>query len=233
MSDQKTVLAVFPAAGSGPSSYDFLEVLSREQSWDFEFFRHPSVDVYTSEDERKQLTLWAHECASRITYADKIMLFGHSMGGLEAVLVSAASPLRSIEKEIILLNTPKPTSDGKIPTMSSLSNRDISCLLEADKFPAVVLEDTDLLDEVCDQLRAHAMIADIFAECVKDVRELPPLTCLSSAEDVFIPASSVEKWREISPQESEIRIISGPHSNTRESAEEIQEVLISVAARKK
>lgn len=196
MDKQHDVIGFFPAAGSGGSTLDCSRELADQLECTLVELPNPSSSGELISGR------WANEVGRLIGVQAapdgdvRLVLVGHCMGGLSAFaltsLMRAADPRARVGA--LLVNTPYPSGDGQIPTMSALSDSAIGALLGAEGFPQELIDDVDMLEEIATGLRAEATVADSVASWVHHRTDRVPLHALSTRGDPFISPGHCEGW---------------------------------------
>lgn len=190
------IIGFFPAAGAGGSTLDSSREIADQLGCALlELPNPPTIDDLTTGRWYNGLE---HIVRAQIAKDgnSRLVLVGHCMGGLSAF--TAASLLRSTSPDVrvgaLVINTPYPGRDGRIPTMSALSDSAIGELLGAEGFPQELIDDVDMLEEVATNLRAEATVADRVAGAIHERTDCVPLHALSTRGDPFITPGDCEGW---------------------------------------
>ncbi|MFF9899345.1 thioesterase II family protein [Streptomyces longispororuber] len=145
--------------------------------------------------------------------ARRIVLAGHSMGGLSAVRLQPALDMKGVRPTgVLVVNTPCPDSSGRIPTMSQLTDPEIAQVLAHDGFPPELLDDEDMLAEIAHGLRGDAAVADRLAERTAPDDRLTDLHVLCGRDDRFIPTERCAAWAHRVSGEFHLTVVPGAHS---------------------
>ncbi|MYU24116.1 alpha/beta fold hydrolase [Streptomyces sp. SID8352] len=212
--EEGVLLVAFPAAGSGGTTLEQLEKLAARQGMDFLSLPNPPTSDAVESGQ------WQRQCLTDLvrtldgTGATLTLLVGHCMGGFSALR------LRGLFAEhtghptgVLLINTPCPDGEGRIPTMSELPDDGIARILAHEGFPQDLLDDEDVLAEVADRLRSEASVADGLARWLRTEDEpLDLLHVLSTRGDFFIPPRHCVTWHERVRGEVHLTVADGGHA---------------------
>ncbi|MFD4788727.1 alpha/beta fold hydrolase [Streptomyces sp. NPDC058459] len=209
-----SLLVAFPAAGSGGTTLEQLEKLAARRGMGFLSLPNPPTAEAVETGE------WQRECLAGLsralddTGAGRVLLAGHCMGGFSALRLRdplAEHAGRAVG--VLLLNTPCPDGEGRIPTMSELADEEIAQILAHEGFPQDLLDDEDVLAEVAGRLRAEASVADGLARRLH-TDGVPPevLHVLSTRGDFFIPPRHCVTWHERVRGETHVTVADGGHA---------------------
>jgi surfactin synthase thioesterase subunit len=225
------LVASFPAAGDGGSTLEQLEALARRRGMAYTALANPpTIDALTSGKWQADVVDQLRDAARRAA-AGRVVLFGHCMGGLSAVvLFDGLAAALSTPVGLLVVNTPCPDAAGRIPTMSSLSDEQIAEVLARDGFPQEVLDDEDLLPEIAEGLRDEALVADRLAEQVGASGGLDTLHVLSTRGDTFIPPEACAGWRHRVSRAFHLSIVDGGHMLDENVAGALDRIIGSVLA---
>ncbi|MEW1612904.1 MULTISPECIES: alpha/beta fold hydrolase [unclassified Streptomyces] len=212
--EESSLLVAFPAAGSGGTTLEQLEKLAARRGMGFLSLPNPAAA------EAVESGAWQQECLTTVsatlgdTGASRTVLTGHCMGGLSALRLRkelvghTGSPAG-----VLLINTPCPDGEGRIPTMSQLADDQIARILAHEGFPQDLLDDEDVLAEVADRLRAEASVADGLARWLHTTGAPPDvLHVLSTRGDFFIPPRYCVTWHERVRGEAHVTVADGGHA---------------------
>jgi surfactin synthase thioesterase subunit len=208
-----TLIASFPAAGSGGSTLEQLAKLAVRRGAAYVAATNPATmdDLVSGR--------WQAESTERIRLAagqasaDRVLLIGHCMGGLSAVrLADGLDSALGRPVSVLLVNTPCPDRAGRIPTMTRLTDAEIADVLAHDGFPQDLLDDEDMLAEIADGLRLDAAVADRLAEWISTAGDLETLHVLSTRGDYFIPPEQCAGWQHRVSGEFHLAIVRGGHA---------------------
>ncbi|MEU3030180.1 thioesterase II family protein [Streptomyces incarnatus] len=145
--------------------------------------------------------------------ARRLVLAGHSMGGLSAIRLLPALGVRETRPiGALVINTPCPDSSGRIPTMSRLPDPEIARILAHDGFPQEVLDDENMLAEIAHGLRGDTVVADRLAERLDPADHLTGLHVLCGRDDRFIPPERCAAWAHRVSGEFRLTVVPGGHS---------------------
>ncbi|MEV1092038.1 alpha/beta fold hydrolase [Streptomyces microflavus] len=208
------LLIAFPAAGSGGTTLEQLEKLAARRGTGFLALPNPPSD------EAVESGSWQKECLTQVSGAlqdtgtGQTLLAGHCMGGFSALrLRDALTAHTGRPAPVLLLNTPCPDRQGRIPTMSSLTDDEIAEILAHEGFPQDLLDDEDVRTEIADRLRAEALVADGLARWLHTDGTPPDiLHVLSTRGDYFIPPRHCVTWHERVPGEVHLTVADGGHA---------------------
>lgn len=185
------LIVSFPAAGAGGTTFRWLAEIAAELGAAHVCLANPpSIDVLESGRWQEETAEEIRRAADRAG-AHHVVLVGHSMGGLSAIQLSA--PL-GVPVRVLVLNTPCPDAEGRIPTMSGCSDAEIGAILTGDGFPPEILDYEDLLAEVAAGVRADAKVADRLAERVNSAGDIAHLHVLATTGDTFIGTERCAEW---------------------------------------
>jgi surfactin synthase thioesterase subunit len=215
----------FPAAGAGSTTFRWLvEAAARRGAAYLSLSNPPSIDAL---DSGRWLAEAAEEVRRAAHRAHSVVLVGHSMGGLSAIRLSQAlgMPVR-----VLLLNTPCPDAEGRIPTMSGCTDAEIAAILAGDGFPAEVLDDDELLAEVAAGVRSDARVADRLAEWVNSAGDIAHLQVLTTNDDTFIGTERCAQWRKRVAGNCELTEAAGGHMLDGTPVDVLEKVMDSVIA---
>jgi surfactin synthase thioesterase subunit len=229
--DAKSLLASFPAAGSGGSTQEQFQELAAQRGMAYITMSNPaSIDDLESGKWQSE-SIEAIQRAAEQAPAGHVILAGHCMGGLSAVRLSdGLAPLLGLPVRVLLVNTPCPDSSGRIPTMSKLSDAGIAEYLAQDGFPQELLDDEDMLAEITDGLRTDATVADRLAEWVNEAEGFETLHVLSTRGDTFAPPVWCSGWQHRVSGEFQLAIADGGHMIDETSAGLLGRAIDSVVA---
>ena len=189
------LIASFPAAGAGSTSLAWLTPIAAARGAQHLPLATPSSTAEFHSGRWLDGVVDAVGGAAGRTGADSVVLVGHSMGGLAALL--AARALRAdFPVGVLGINPPCPDAEGRIPTMSASDDAEIARILGGDGFPVELLDDEELLAEVADGVRADAGVADELAVRVAGMGDVGPLCVLATRGDAFIGVRHCLRWRE-------------------------------------
>lgn len=208
-----TLIASFPAAGSGGSTLEQLEKLAIRRGIAYVALANPaSMDELASGRWQAESTERIRKAADQAS-VDRVILIGHCMGGLSAArLADGLGPALGRPVSLLFVNTPCPDRAGRIPTMTPLTDAEIAEILAHDGFPQDLLDDEDMLAEIADGLRADAAVADRLAEWVNTAGDLETLHLVSTRGDTFIPPEQCAGWRHRVSGEFHLAIVAGGHA---------------------
>ncbi|MFJ6665351.1 thioesterase II family protein [Streptomyces sp. NPDC091383] len=145
--------------------------------------------------------------------ARRVVLAGHSMGGLSAIRLLPALGMRGSRPiGALVINTPCPDSSGRIPTMSRLPDPEIARILAHDGFPQEVLDDENMLAEIATGLRGDTVVADRLADRLDPADRLTDLHVLCGRDDRFIPPERCAAWAGRVAGEFHLTVVPGGHS---------------------
>lgn len=207
------LIVTFPAAGAGSTTLEPVEKLAARRGMDCLNLRNPaSVEALTSGE-------WPARCVAQVGRAcgedpaGRVLLIGHSMGGLSAVCLRDGLTVElGRPAELLLINTPCPDPCGRIPTMSHMTDVEIAEILAHDRFPQDLLGDEAMLAEIADGLRHDAAVADRLSERVSRAAPLDNLHVLSARGDAFIPPERCAAWHDRVSGEFHLTVANGGHS---------------------
>ncbi|MFE0681024.1 thioesterase II family protein [Streptomyces sp. NPDC058961] len=207
------VCVCFPAAGGGGATLALLrDIAARRGMTVLALSNAASVADFDS-GRWKDRAVQEVRRAVADTSGRRVVLAGHSMGGLSAICLHAALGTRmSVPTGVLVINTPCPDSSGRIPTMSQLPDREIAQVLAHDGFPPELLDDEDMLAEIAHGLRRDAVVADRLAEVIGSADHLDRLHVLSGRDDRFIPPERCAAWRHRVSEEFHLTITPGRHA---------------------
>lgn len=208
------VIASLPAAGASSTSLRWLATAAARRGVDYVGLANPKfVDEFQS-------GRWQRECVQRlrevVATAGSVVLVGHSMGGLAAVLLAGDGRL-GVPVGVLALNTPCPDAQGRIPTMSVSSDAEIAAILISDGFPADILDDEDVLAEIAEDVRSDAVMADRLALAVHAAGAVPAMRAmhvLATSGDRFIGLERCVEWRHRVSGEFHLVVGQGGHMLT-------------------
>ncbi|MFF4185112.1 thioesterase II family protein [Streptomyces sp. NPDC001691] len=221
------VLVCFPAAGGGGTTLAQLrDAAVRRGLTPLALSNADSVDDFDSGRWREHTVSEIGRAVDR-TPGGRIVLAGHSMGGLSAVCLHSGPGARiGTPSGVLVINTPCPDSSGRIPTMSHLPDREIKQVLAHDGFPQELLDDEDMLAEIAHGLRADAVVADRLAEWIASHGPRPDrLHVLSGRDDRFIPTARCAAWRDRVSGDFQLTLAPGGHSLDGTGAAVLERVL--------
>jgi surfactin synthase thioesterase subunit len=203
----------FPAAGGGGVTLTLLKDAAARHG--LTALTLPNADSVPDLDSGR----WQERTVEEIRRAAdrggarRIVLAGHSMGGLSAVRLHPALDADGARPiGVLVINTPCPDSSGRIPTMSQLSDPEIAQVLAHDGFPPELLDDKDMLAEIAHGLRADAAVADRLAERFGPAGRLTDLHVLCGRDDRFIPPERCAAWAHRVSGEFHLTVVPGGHS---------------------
>lgn len=227
-----SLVVSFPAAGGGGATRDHLEKHAARRGLACAALPNPPRAEAVGSGEWQEQAIEEIGRAADQSSADRLVLAGHSMGGLAAIAVLSGGlgartgrPVR-----VLAVNTPCPDRAGRIPTMSGLSDTEIAGILARDGFPPELLDDDDLLAEIASGLRKEARVADRLAELVSVAGDLSALHVLSLRGDKFIPPERCAAWRHRVVGEFQLTIADGNHTINDMSSGSLGRALDSVVA---
>lgn len=225
------LVASFPAAGGGGATQEHLEKHAARRGLACAAVPNPHcVEVLGSGEWHEQAIDEIEHAADRAS-ADRVVLAGHSMGGLAAIVLSGDIEARiGRPVRVLAVNTPCPDQAGRIPTMSGLSDTEIAGILAQDGFPPELLEDDDLLAEIASGLRKETRVADRLAALVSAAGDLSALHVLSLRGDKFIPPERCAAWRHRVVGEFQLTIAEGSHTISEVSSGSLGRALDSAVA---
>ncbi|MCD9901168.1 hypothetical protein LUR56_16630 [Streptomyces sp. MT29] len=120
--EEGSLLIAFPAAGSGGTTMEQLEKLAALRGMGFLALKNPPSD------EAVESGSWQRDCLDQVSGAlqadggGPTLLAGHCMGGFSALrLRDELTAHTGRPAPVLLLNTPCPDGQGRIPTMSALT----------------------------------------------------------------------------------------------------------------
>ncbi|MFD5988284.1 alpha/beta fold hydrolase [Streptomyces cyaneofuscatus] len=212
--EEDSLLVAFPAAGSGGTTMEQLEKLAALRGMGFLALPNPPSD------EAVESGSWQRECLAQVSGAlqedggGRTLLAGHCAGGFSALrLRDALTAHTGRPAPVLLLNTPCPDGQGRIPTMSALTDDEIAEILAHEGFPQDLLDDEDVRAEIADRLRAEALVADGLARWLHTDGTLPEvLHVLSTRGDFFIPPRYCVTWHERVRGEVHLTVADGGHA---------------------
>lgn len=212
--DERHLLVAFPAAGAGGTTLEQLEKLAARRGMGFLSLSNPPTSPSVESGA------WQADCVARIRAAldeadaTRTLLVGHCMGGLSALRLHEGLAERTGGPAgLLLVNTPCPDHEGRIPTMSRLDDARIAEILAHDGFPQDLLDDEDMLAEIADGLREDASVADGLAEWIHtSAAPLETLHVLSTRGDTFIPPRHCVTWHERVEGEVHVTVADGGHT---------------------
>jgi surfactin synthase thioesterase subunit len=223
----------FPAAGDGGTTLEQLEALAGRRGMAYLALANPeSVAALESGEWEKECVAELHRAAERVA-ADRVILFGHCMGGLSAIRLAGGTCLdrgQGSPVSLLVVNTPCPDPAGRIPTMSQFSDAQIAAVLAHDGFPQELLDDEDLLPEIADGLREDAVVADRLAEWISTADDLDTLHVLSTRGDTFIPPEVCAGWRHRVSRAFHLMIVDGGHALDESVVGELERAVDAVLA---
>ncbi|MEW2527986.1 alpha/beta fold hydrolase [Streptomyces sp. NPDC047071] len=203
----------FPAAGGGGTTLTLVKDAAARHG--LTPLALPNADSVADLDSGR----WQERTAEEIRRAAdrcgarRIVLAGHSMGGLSAVRLHPALDMRGARPTgVLVISTPCPDSSGRIPTMSQLSDPEIAQVLAHDGFPRELLDDTDMLAEIAHGLRADAVVADRLAARIGPAGRLTDLHVLCGRDDRFIPPERCAAWAHRVSGAFHLTVVPGGHS---------------------
>ncbi|MEU1039659.1 thioesterase II family protein [Streptomyces sp. NPDC005551] len=213
-SEQSCLLVAFPAAGSGGTTTEQLEKLAARRGMGFLSLPNPP------DSGAVESGAWQEDCGTQLREAldaadaARALLVGHCMGGLSALRLHDGLAARTGRPAgLLLINTPCPDHEGRIPTMTRLTDRQIAEILAHDGFPQDLLDDEDMLAEIADGLREDASVADGLAEWIHTTAPaLDTLHVLSTRGDTFIPPRHCVTWHERVRGEFHVTVADGGHT---------------------
>jgi surfactin synthase thioesterase subunit len=204
----------FPAAGVGDSMAGWLTGPAAEHPGAV-YLPLPNpgcLDELTSDDWRQE-TLSQIQHAVVDSAADRVVLVGHCLGGLSALyLVDEVRSRCAVPTALVVVNTPCPDGEGRVPSLVDSTDQEIGKLLAADGFPTEVLEDEDMLTEVADRVRDGAQLGDWIAQRLHMAGTMSALTVLSTRGDAFIGVECCADWRTRVLGEFNLTIVDGRHT---------------------
>lgn len=203
----------FPAAGGGGTTLTLLKEAAARHG--LAVLALPNADSVADLDSGRwqERTVETIRRAAERGAARRIVLAGHSMGGLSAVRLHPALAMRGARPAgVLVINTPCPDSSGRIPSMSQLTDPQIARVLADDGFPPDLLDDEDMLAEIADGLRADAVVADRLAERIGPTGPLTGLHVLCGRDDRFIPPERCAAWAHRVPGEFRLTVAPGRHN---------------------
>lgn len=209
-----SLLVAFPAAGSGGTTLEQLEKLAARRGMGFLPLPNPPTA------EAVDSGGWQRECLTELsralddTGATRALLAGHCMGGFSALrLRDFLARHGGRPTGVLLINTPCPDGEGRIPTMSELPDDDIARILAHEGFPQDLLDDEDVLAEVADRLRTEASVADGLVRWLHTDGTPPEvLHVLSTRGDFFVPPRYCVTWHERVRGEVHVTVADGGHA---------------------
>ncbi|MEU2225901.1 thioesterase II family protein [Streptomyces sp. NPDC012751] len=203
----------FPAAGGGGAPLDLVRDAAARLG--LATLALPNAESVADLDSGRwgRRTVEAIRRAADRGAARRIVLAGHSMGGLSAIRLLPALGVRGARPiGVLVINTPCPDSSGRIPTMSRLPDPEIARILAHDGFPQEVLDDEDMLAEVAHGLRSDTVVADRLAERFGPAGRLTDLHVLCGRDDRFIPPERCAAWARRVSGEFHLTVVPGGHS---------------------
>ncbi|MEU9980593.1 alpha/beta fold hydrolase [Streptomyces sp. NPDC050856] len=211
--DTKDLLVSFPAAGARGTTRDPLKDIAARRGMGYTAMANPvSVHALESGAWRARAVDGIGRAVQEVS-AGRVVLVGHSMGGLSALhLYDDLRARLARPVGALLVNTPCPDASGRIPTMSRMSDAGIAGVLARDGFPPELLDDPEMLAEIADGLRADATVADRLAERVGPAGGPPTLHVLSARGDTFIPPERCAAWQHRVSREFHLTIANGGHA---------------------
>lgn len=214
------LVAAFPAAGSGGETLRQVEERAVRRGMAFVAMTNPpSIEALTSGRWQAGSVGELRRTAARVS-ARRVVLVGHCMGGLSALRLGAdLDAALALTVSVLLINTPCPGPDGRIPTMSKMSDAQIADLLARDDFPQDLLDDEDMLAEIAEGLRSDARVADRIAEWVAATSTFPALHVLSTRGDSFVPPQFCTGWWTRTLGEFRLTVADGGHTIDAKSAD--------------
>lgn len=223
------LVAAFPAAGSGGETLRQMAELAVQRGMAFLALTNPpSIEALTSGEWQADTVEELRRGVARGS-AQRVVLIGHCMGGLSALrLFDGLGAVLGLPVSVLLVNTPCPDSDGRIPTMSKMSDARIADLLAHDDFPRELLDDEDMLAEIADGLRADARVADQIAEWVSVTGTFPALHVLSTRGDSFVPPQFCTGWWTRTLGEFRLTVADGGHTIDAHSADAFDRAITAV-----
>ncbi|WP_170837616.1 alpha/beta fold hydrolase [Actinopolyspora xinjiangensis] len=208
----ESLIVSFPAAGAGSTTFQWLEsCAARRGAVYVSMLNADSVDALVSRDWHEGTLDEIQQVVDR-TRPEQVVLVGHSMGGLSAFCLSHDLGSR-IARPIgtLLINTPCPDAEGRIPTMSECSDSEIGEMLADDGFPEDLISDKEMLSEVSAGLRSDANVADFLAVSVSETNTIGNLHVLATRDDRFIGTSRCAMWRDWASHEFHLIVEHGGH----------------------
>ncbi|GHB35579.1 hypothetical protein GCM10010331_23710 [Streptomyces xanthochromogenes] len=207
------VCVCFPAAGGGGATLALLRDTAARRGMTVLALSNAESVADVDSGRWKDRAVREVRQAVAHTSGRRVVLAGHSMGGLSAICLHAALGARmSVPTGVLVINTPCPDPSGRIPTMSHLPDREIAQVLAHDGFPQELLDDEDMLSEIAHGLRRDAVVADRLAEVIGSADHLDRLHVLSGRDDRFIPPERCAAWRHRVAEEFHLTITPGGHA---------------------
>ncbi|MFF3976182.1 thioesterase II family protein [Streptomyces sp. NPDC055808] len=207
------VCVCFPAAGGGGATLALLRDIAAARGMTvLTLSNADSVADFESGRWQDRAVREVQRAVAQVS-GRRIVLAGHSMGGLSAICLHAALGTRiGVPTRVLVINTPCPDSSGRIPTMSHLPDRAIAQVLAHDGFPQELLDDEDMLAEIAHGLRRDAVVADRLAEWIGSDGDLGQLHVLSGRDDRFIPPECCAAWRHRVTEEFQLTVTPAGHA---------------------
>lgn len=193
--DSPTLIASFPAAGAGSGTFQWLADAAARRGADYRAMANPPSTTAVADGTWRADAAADLRNAVQRSGARRVVLVGHSMGGLSAVcLAEDVGTTPDTHVAVLVLNTPCPDEWGRIPTLSSCSDAEIGTVLQGSSLGPDVLGDPELLAEVAAHVRSDAQVADRLALEAVGV-EIDVLHVVATRGDTLIATDRCEAWR--------------------------------------
>jgi len=210
----ESLVVSFPAAGVGDSMAGWLTGPAAECSGaGYLPLPNPGCLEELISDDWRRRTLSQIQHAVTEAAVDRVILVGHCLGGLSALyLVDEVRSRCAVPTALVVVNTPCPDGEGRVPSLAGSTDQEIGEVLAADGFPTEVLEDEDMLAEVADRVRDGARLGDWISRRLHAAGAPPALTVLSTRRDAFIGVEHCAAWRNRVLGEFNLTIVDGRHT---------------------